>query len=49
MLPSFPVINFINNATEKNKNRNERDANLNYISNSDLPGFSLPTTKIDSD
>ena len=44
MLPSLPDIEYLNNATEKNKKRNEREANSNNILNSDLPSFSLPTT-----
>lgn len=46
MLPSLPDISFINNATAKNKSRNERQANLNLNSNSDLPYFSLPTSNL---
>ena len=42
MLPSFPYIDYVNNATEKNKRRNEREANLNSISNSVSPRFTLP-------
>ncbi len=44
MIPNLPVIDFLNNATERNKKRIEEEANLNFNSNSPLPSFSLPTS-----
>ena len=44
MSTSLPELSFVNNATEKNKKRNEREANSNSISNSDLPSYTLPTS-----
>ena len=44
MTTSLPAIDFLNNATQRNKERIEREANLNFNSNSALPTFSLPTS-----
>ena len=44
MTTSLPAIDFLNNSTQRNRERIEREANLNLNSNSALPTFSLPTS-----